>query len=618
LVCSLLGCIAVSELARGAESVATTVSVTALTDTLPAKPEGPIPGCADRNVWGNKQLQVKLHRITKGLRDQYAVAVPPWSDAAYLEFLKTGERPAGERMMKVRQALLTPLVLAECIEYKGKYINAIAKVLEELVSQPTWVFPASDQRLETFRKERYFVDLNAADVADQIAQALYLLRGRIPASLEAKAQQALERRVFDPMRLSIDGAVVKGHEWLGFKNNWIPICFEGVVSAALVSLPDRSERARFILASAHYLQGYLSGFEADGYSSEGLAYWNYGFGRYLELREVLVRATEGLIDLLAEPKVHQVAMFGARFAMSRGNAALFGDAAVGTRPDHNATVYTMQALNWRNPDYAEYEPPLSLILLVFGRASPYRGTAPQGLLDPLRHYFQDAGVLVSRPGPASSSRLSVTMKSGGNANHSHNDIGSYVIGIGSDQPVGDPGGVLNYNRKSFGVHRYESRVFNSFGHPVPVVANGLQKDASKFKPPKPKVRFGEDLDEFEVDLTGAYSEPSLKSLTRSMRYSRAETGSVRVTDSFEFASPRSFETAITTRGEVRRLKDGSIEFKQGTSTVWARIQASGDTDLNEEEVEEGGIRFKRVGIQLRRPSLKGSVSIEYSSVPGQP
>lgn len=614
----LLSCLVLVQAAQGAGPVAKAISIRALSDVLPAEPEGPIPACSDRAVWGNKELQSRLRRITKAVDGKFEVVVPPWSDAAYLEFSKTGARPDGEAMLKARQAQLIPLVLAECVEYKGRYLEAISKVLDALVSQRTWVYPAHDQRLETFRGERYFVDLNSADVADQVAQALHLLRGKLAAQLDAKARQALERRIFAPMRQSIGGKAVKGHEWLQLKTNWTPVCLEGVMSAVLAVLPDRAERAQFILASTSYLDDYLDGFSPDGYSGEGLAYWNYGFGRYLELREELVRTTNGIVDLLANPRAHQVAMFGARIAMWPGNAALFGDAAVGTRPDHNATVYAMQAFNWKNAAYAAYESPLPLILLIFGRATPYAGAARQELLDPLRHYFPDAGVLVARPGPISSSQLAVTVKSGGNVNHSHNDIGSYVIGMGDDQPMGDPGGVLSYNRDSFGARRYESKVFNSYGHPVPVVAGRLQTEATKITPPSPTVSFTETADEFVVDLARAYATPQLKSLTRSMTYSRSGNGAVRVTDSFEFDSPQTFETAITTRGEVRHLGDGVIELRQGKGVLLARVQASDEVEFKDDEVKEGGISFRRVGLALRHPSPKGSISIEYSPPPVRP
>ena len=44
---------------------------------------------------------------------------------------------------------------------------------------------------------------------------------------------------------------------------------------------------------------YLSGFGEDGYCSEGLGYWGYGFGHYLYLAQILYDFTEGRIDLFA-------------------------------------------------------------------------------------------------------------------------------------------------------------------------------------------------------------------------------------------------------------------------------------------------------------------------------
>ena len=42
---------------------------------------------------------------------------------------------------------------------------------------------------------------------------------------------------------------------------------------------------------------YLSGFGDDGYCSEGAGYWNYGFGHYLYLAQIIYDYTDGMIDL---------------------------------------------------------------------------------------------------------------------------------------------------------------------------------------------------------------------------------------------------------------------------------------------------------------------------------
>ncbi|NIL99270.1 MAG: hypothetical protein GTO62_19765, partial [Planctomycetales bacterium] len=47
-------------------------------------------------------------------------------------------------------------------------------------------------------------------------------------------------------------------------------------------------------------------------------YWNYGFGHYLMLAETIWQATGGKVDLLAEPKIEQIALFGRRMEILPG------------------------------------------------------------------------------------------------------------------------------------------------------------------------------------------------------------------------------------------------------------------------------------------------------------
>ena len=80
-------------------------------------------------------------------------------------------------------------------------------------------------------------------------------------------------------------------------HNWNSVCHAGVVGAALALLSDPNERALFIYGAEKYSPFYLSGFGDDGYCSEGLSYWNYGFGNYLQLAMAVEHATKGNIDL---------------------------------------------------------------------------------------------------------------------------------------------------------------------------------------------------------------------------------------------------------------------------------------------------------------------------------
>ena len=81
----------------------------------------------------------------------------------------------------------------------------------------------------------------------------------------------------------------------------------------------------------------------------------------------------------------------------------------------------------------------------------------------LRTDYGDAGVLLSRR--RAGGDLAITIKAGGNGPHSHNDIGSYSIGLGTTQPVGDPGGPSFYTAETFSPKRLQSLLLNSYWAP---------------------------------------------------------------------------------------------------------------------------------------------------------
>ena len=93
----------------------------------------------------------------------------------------------------------------------------------------------------------------------------------------------------------------------------------------------------------------------------------------------------------------------------------------------------------------------------------------------LRSWFEDAGVLIARPAQDSDAVLGVALKGGHNAeHHNHNDVGSYVVVVKDRAVLLDPGSEV-YTARTFSAQRYESKLLNSFGHPVPVVAGQLQQ-----------------------------------------------------------------------------------------------------------------------------------------------
>lgn len=584
---------------------------------LPESPAGYGPPCSDRATWGGATVVERTAAPRKSVASWLRRPVPSWDDEAYLEFSRNGSRIAGERMINARKEALYPLVLAECVEASGRYLEAIERSLDELAAQPTWTLPAHDRSLRNLRRRSYEIDLWVADTAHDIAQALYLIGDRLRPAVRQRARAALEERVFAPFRESLAGRN-RDHFWLTARHNWNAVCLKGVVGAALAVIEDRRDRALFVAAGEHYIRNYLDGFAGDGYAVEGAGYWNYGFSHFVQLRELLRQATGERIDLFADARVSAIARYGYRIEMLPGNVAAFGDASTRVRPDEMTRAYVNEALGLGQPQRFAAQPlgsgragndsPLfRASLLLFARPTPMQtaATVDPGSLD---DYFAAAGVLVSRPNREG--RLAVTIKAGGNGNHSHNDIGSYSLGLGSEQPVGDVG-APQYSARTFGPQRTSIPSISSWGHPVPVVDGSLQSDARGVTPGVLGTRFAEDGAQMLIDLKAAYPVAVLRSLTRELVHRRSAAGEVTVTDHFEAAGAIAFETAITTLGRWRRDESGELELVSGSQSLRALIEASAEWELDAVESDVEGLRFIRLGIRLKTPNERGFIRIRY-------
>lgn len=588
---------------------------------LSAQPSGFGVSCADRSVWAGKAAAL-TQAISQAEQD-IAAPLAPFDPDAYLQFTKSGDRQPMERNLHSREGQLAPLVLAECAEYQGSFLPRIAEVLDSLAAMPSWTLSAHDPQLMNFHGTRYYVDLNAADMSDSMAEAMYLLGDKIPAATRKHVTAEMEKHVFGPMRDSyLSGSISadnhNGHWWLVADMNWNAVCLKGVTGAALAMLPDVKDRALFVAGAEHFIQHYENGFAEDGYDTEGLGYWNYGFSHFIELRENLFRATDGKIDLLAGEKMQRVALFGLQFPMLPNNSAAYGDAGTMPRADAHlvATIDHIFKLAPEQPQAQMSDVRGTLTSAAFD-LFPISGDqlvspAAQALSQPsLRTYYADTGILVSRGAPGQD--FAVTIKAGGNTTHSHNDIGSFVIGMGTVQPVGEPGGPHFYTGATFGPHRLDSKLLNSFGHPVPEIGGTLQLDATKVKVSVTSHEFTDAEDRIAIDMTNAYDLPALKHVTRTLTHSRSDAGLVEITDDFELTQPTEIIESLPTHGTWKQTDAHTVVFSLDGEDIRAVIDAPGPVTFTESKVDEYANPFTRVEVHVPLAG-SGKISMRFTPV----
>ncbi len=573
--------------------------VAEMASMLPARPAGFGLPCSTRAAW--TPLVPRLQGEVRHAEQFQSKPLPPWNDDLYLEFTRKGTRPAGEAMIRDHDGQLSTLVLAECSEWRGRFLPRIAEQLDAISAQRSWTLPAHDVDLENFKGTRYYVDLGASSLSRVVAETLYLLGDSLPEATRKRAMDALEQRIFAPMRDSIAG----NHRqfWFHRSSNWNAVCWAGVAGSALTVLPDRDQRALFAAAAQFYGDAYLDSYTPDGYAEEGIGYWGYGFSNYEQLREYLWISTSGKVDLYDNPRAQRSAIFPFQFQMLPGVYADFGDAQFGVKPNLAlmARIDRIFGLNMfpGQKDQGSIGGALpDAMLNAFPVPSERRSTTAAHGYDALvglRTFYPDAGVLVSRP--QAGGRLGVTIKANGNAGHSHNDIGSFSIGLGKTQPVGDPGGPIAYTAGTFGPKRFESRLLNSFGHPVPVVDDQLQLDATTVQAALLSESFTPENDRISIDLSKAYSVPKLTSLVRTLNYNRTGPDVVTIDDEFKLSGPMDVEESLPTHGSWKQLSPTTLQFDLDSAHLKVSVSGGAFT-VNSDVVNEYGQTFTRVGLRL--------------------
>jgi len=586
---------------------------------LSEKPRGFGSPVTDRDSWGKLSRNDSFKEVISEAEKLLQEPIPDQPDELYLDYSRTGNRTRWQKVSGLRRGRIRTLVLAECLENKGRFMPASEEIVRVLCSERTWVMPAHDAKLTNFNGTSVDIDLGSSALGWSLATADYLLADKISPEVRKLIRDNLDRRIFTPYQDMVLGKREQNW-WLTGTNNWNAVCLAGVTGSALAVIDSSRTRAFFVVAAEKYSKNFLQGFTDDGYCSEGLGYWNYGFGYYIMLSEMIYQATGGKVDLLQDRKAKQAATFGANIEILNGVYPAFADCSIDARPSPQLMYFVSRRVGLGLRSLEEIDPASAGGALYHSmmysfpnsasRTSPSQGTS-QG--PGIRSWFEQGGVLICRPGPNSSSRLAVALKGGHNQeHHNHNDVGSFVVVLGDKPLLLDPGSEV-YTARTFSGRRYESNVLNSFGHPVPVVAGKLQRTGSQARGRVVRQNFTDSNDTLVLDISSAYDVPELKKLECKFVYSRLGSGSLSVTDEVAFSQPRDFGTALITFSQWKQLSPSSLVIYVKKEALRVDIKVAGaEFEVRAENIREDLSVNKqptRLGINLKSPVTEAVVSL---------
>ncbi len=601
--------------------------VTQIAEMLSETPKGVGPTCDDREAWGKVAQAPAFAGAVRAAEKLLSQPIPELTDELFLDFSKTGNRTRCQRVLSQRHGRVNTLVLAECIEDKGRFIKPIEEAIRELCSEKTWVMPAHDRSLKNFEGKTIEIDLAVAAISWNLATADYWLGDRLSREVRELIDDELERRTLKPFESYVNTGKPRLW-WATGTNNWNAVCLAGVTGTATARIESPQRRAFFIASAEKYIEYFLKGFTPDGYCSEGLGYWNYGFGNYVNLAETVHQASDGGLDLFARPKVREIAFFAPRMEIADGVYPAFADCSVRARPG----TQLMGFLSRRFQMGMEDEEKQGLLLNSSSRYpfgvglhgfanSATRAPRAEKSSSPkrdLHNWFADAGILICRPNAETESGLGVALKGGHNSeHHNHNDVGSFVVALAGKTPLLDPGGEV-YTARTFSKDRYVSGVLNSLGHPVPRVAGKLQKTGRSAAAQVLDTQFTDTTDTLVLDIRAAYAVKELETLKRTFVYSREGRGNLTVIDEVGFASPQSFDTALITFSKWEKVGDDRLLIGEGEGAVEVAISTDGPAwQLVTEEIHEdlsGGRIPVRLGIALCDPVKAARVTVKITPV----
>jgi hypothetical protein len=576
-----------------------------------------------RVIWEMLARKESFREVISEAEGLLKEPIPALPDELYLEYSRTGNRSRWERVNRQRRNRLKSLVLAECLENKGRFLKGVEEIVAAHCAERTWLYPAHDSGLTNFNGTYIYIDLASATLARELATVDYLLGDKLKHKTRELIREKVDRFVFEPFREEITGKR-EARWWLTKPtNNWNVVCLAGITGSALALLESPQERALFVAAAEKYSKNFLISYTPDGYCTEGVGYWNYGYGNYILLSEAIYQATGGKIDLMEVKEARPAGMYAARVEIMNGLYPTFSDCSINARPGTREMWYVSRKLKfvfsrWETKDIATPKGGLFEIMMYTFSNSALRMPSTFKTIEkmPARTWFEDGGVLICRPSEKYPCRLGAAMKGGYNAEeHNHNDVGSYQVVVGQEVPLTDPGAEV-YTRRTFSERRYDSNVINSFGHPVPVVAGKLQRTGEEARGRVLKTEFTDEADTLALDISSAYDVDEIKRLERTFVYSRKGKGSLTVTDEVVFSSPQSFENALITFGKWKVLDEDSLLISDGGESVRVDIEAGGSGfEFKGEQIKED-MRDKRlptrIAIKLKEPVMKAAVIVKIS------
>jgi len=535
----------------------------------------PYPAAEKREYWDKLPEDIKEELILEGekcLNYQYA----PITAALYMEFTRSGDRVKFEEVYLGRRRTVNSLILAECAEGKGRFLEDIINGLMLICEESGWQLPAHNYYLGWSTiynlpdKENPMIDLFVAETGALIAVAAYLLKKELD-----EVSPFIVKRIDYEIRERILMPYLKDrYGWAGgfggAVNNWTTWITQNVL-IALFTRCQMTEReyVQVLQQASMSLDYFLEEYGEDGCCNEGPEYYRHAGLCFYGALEVLNTVTDNsYADIYKNSKIINIATYIMKVSVGNGYYFNYGDCSCkpgfsGTREFLFArSIGDKEMMTFAARDHQRDEDPLSkeaynlfYRLQAIVEEEVIKNYKLENEYNPSDAWFESTGLLIARD-----KEYVLSVKGGGNnESHNHNDTGSFIL-YKNEMPVFIDVGVETYCYKTFSPERYSIWTMQSLWHNVCNFGENQQQAGEQYYSRVLRKEMNEKEAFISLELANVYPENSVKSYIRTCRFVKGK--GIEIVDEFDQDAKNPCLTLMTLGKPVWEngiLQIGSIE-----------------------------------------------------------
>lgn len=476
----------------------------------------------DRETW--RRMDEQWRKETISLGETFLGAAYPFLSATdYMDFSRTGNRGRFEEKYFKKRRTLSALVLAECVEDEGRFLDDIINGIFSICEESAWQLPPHNTYVRDMPQlplpdaTEPVLDLFACETGAVLATVYYLLKERldeVSPFIAKRIMRELKFRVFEPY-------LGRHFWWMGNgeepMNNWTIWCTQNVLLSVFLTDTEEKLREKVLEKACVSADYFLAEYGEDGCCDEGAQYYRHAGLCLFHVLELLNAVTnDAFTSIYGEDKIKNIASYILNVHVSDQYYVNFADCSpMAGRAGVREFLFAERVGNGEMANFAAKDYMAggadSLLLpqennlfyrLENGMHAARIKAYAAGHTEDVGHkdiYYPSVGILIVRD-----ERLMLAVKAGDNGDsHNHNDVGSFIV-YKDGRPLLIDVGVESYTKKTFSPDRYEIWTMQSAYHNLPTVNGVMQSDGEAHGASEVHCYMDHSTGEMEMDIAGAY------------------------------------------------------------------------------------------------------------------